>query len=239
MAVNLFFVPHQDDEALTFGAGIRNHLDQHDECHVILYTDGASSGVRRQLNGEEKSSLLRKKLEPHSEGYAILDEAAFSVCRNVEFERSCKALGLPPEWIHYSSYLMQDGTTTVEGCKQVIMEFLDRYPQARVKTFTYAGGNHRDHANMGLAAQGLYEQGVIQDLRFYVEPYNLRKALKEKGRRHILKETTVKSSHLVVASLKEYTIWEPTEGRFAIGYHSVKKCIDTVMKKTVSYYHKP
>ncbi|NMO97549.1 PIG-L family deacetylase [Paenibacillus lemnae] len=239
MAVNLFFIPHQDDEALTFGAGIRNHLDAGDECHVILYTNGAASGVRRQLNGEEKSALFKQWLSPAAEGYSELSEDAFSACRNDEFMRSCRALGLPDEWIHISSYLMHDGTTTVEGCKQVIKEYLERYPGARVKTFTYIGGNHRDHANMGKAGQSMYEQGNITDLRFYVEPYNLRNATKEKGRGAILKEKSVQNPNKVRDSLKEYKKWDPAQGQFAIGYHSVKKCINTVIAKPVSYYHKP
>lgn len=239
MVVNLFFIPHQDDEALTFGAGIRNHLDAGDECHVILYTDGAASGVRRQLNGEERNALRKKKFTPSDEGFAELDEAAFSGCRNDEFMRSCRALGLPEEWIHYSSYLMHDGTTTVEGCRKVIYEFLDRFPEARVKTFTYFGGNHKDHANMGKAGQSLYEQGTIKDLRFYVEPYNLKNVKREKGRSAILKERSVQNSDRVVASLEEYKKWNPAQRQFAIGYHSVKKCIDQAIAKPVSYYHKP
>ncbi|NGZ78177.1 PIG-L family deacetylase [Saccharibacillus alkalitolerans] len=238
MAVNLFFIPHQDDEALTFGAGIRNHLNVGDECHVILYTDGSSSNVVRQLNGETKSNMHRKMLEPKAEGYAPLDRSDLVRCRNDEFLRSCRALGLPPEHVHVVQRL-QDGTTTVEDCEALIREYADRYDGARVKTFTDLGGNHRDHANMGTAALNLYRQDKIADLRLYIEPYNLRQAKKARRGLEVLKERPESNRDSVVASLNEYKKWNPALEQFAIGYHSVRKEIDAAIANPVSYYHKP
>lgn len=238
MAVNLFFIPHQDDEALTFGAGIRNHLNVGDECHVILYTDGSSSNVVRQLNGETKSNMHRKRLDPQREGYALLDRTDLVRYRNDEFLRSCMALGLPVEHVHFVQEL-QDGTTTVEDCEELIREFTDRYHGARVKTFTDLGGNHRDHANMGTAARNLYQQEKIADLRLYVEPYNLRQAKKASRAVRILKEKPETHRESVVASLSEYKKWNPALEQFAIGYHSVRKEIDAAIANPVSYYHKP
>lgn len=239
MAINLFFVPHQDDEALTFGAGIRNHLDVGDECHVILYTDGRSSSVRRQLNGETRSALGRRYYDPAAEGYGYLEEADMVRLRNDEFRRSCLALGVPETHIHFADGQMRDGSTTVEGCVDVLREYLRRYPDARVKTFTDLGGNHADHANMGRAARRLARTGAIADLRLYVEPYNLRGAKREARRLELLVERSRDHSHKVVASLQEYKRWDPARGQLAIGYHSVKRCIDRAIAKPVSYYHKP
>ncbi len=238
MAVNLFFIPHQDDEALTFGAGIRNHLNAGDECHVILYTDGSASNVFRQLNGEIKSSMHRKMLDPKLEGYAPLDRTDLIRYRNDEFLRSCLALGLPLENIHFVQQL-RDGTTTVESCESLIREFTDKYHGARVKTFTDLGGNHRDHANMGSAALNLYRQEKIADLRLYVEPYNLRQAKKNKRGLQVLKEKPQSNKEAVVASLEEYKKWDPSLEQFAIGYHSVRKEIDAAIANPISYYHKP
>lgn len=238
MRVNLFFVPHQDDEALTFGAGIRNHLNVGDECHVILYTDGSSSNVVKQLNGETKSSMHRKLLNPKHEGYTPLDRVDLVRYRNDEFLRSCLALGLPVENVHFAQQL-KDGTTTVEACEALIREYTDRYPGARVKTFTNLGGNHRDHANMGSAALHLYEQGEIADLRLYVEPYNLRQAKKAHRGIQVYKEKPETHRESVVASLSEYKKWNPALEQFAIGYHSVRKEIDAAIANPVSYYHKP
>ncbi|MDO7908387.1 PIG-L family deacetylase [Paenibacillus sp. JX-17] len=237
MAVNLFFIPHQDDEALTFGAAIRNHLDVGDECRVIIYTDGSTSNVRRQLNGEIKSALYRKTLNPAEEGYKPLQEQDMTAYRNDEFLRSCKALGVPDKHIHFSRHLVKDGTTTVESCEKVLQEFLERYPEARVKVFTDLGGNHRDHANMGTAGRNLLRSGAIRDLRLYVEPYNLRNA--KKAGIPIHKEKSATHAEKVVDALKEYTKWNPALQQFAIGYHSVKKCFDAAMARPISYYHKP
>ncbi|CAI6071091.1 PIG-L family deacetylase [Cohnella sp. JJ-181] len=239
MAINLFFVPHQDDEALTFGAGIRNHLDVGDECHVILYTDGRSSSVRKQLNGEAKSALTRRFYDPSAEGYGYLGEADMVRLRNDEFRRSCLALGVPETHIHFADGQMRDGSTTVEGCEAVLREYLRRYPDARVKAFTDLGGNHGDHANMGRAARRLARSGAIADLRLYVEPYNLRNARRESRRLELLVERSRDHAHRVVASLREYKRWDPASGQLAIGYHSVKRSIDAAIAKPVSYYHKP
>lgn len=239
MAVNLFFVPHQDDEALTFGAGIRNHLDVGDECHVILYTDGRSSGVRRQLNGEDRSALTRRYYDPSAEGYGYLEETDIVRLRNDEFRRSCLALGVPDSHIHFADGQMRDGSTSVEGCEDVLREYVRRYPDARVKTFTDLGGNHADHANMGRAARKLARAGAIADLRLYVEPYNRRNARKEARRLELLVERSEQQAHRVVASLQEYKRWDPVRGQLAIGYHSVKRCFDAAIAKPVSYYHKP
>ncbi|OWA37846.1 PIG-L domain-containing protein [Saccharibacillus sp. O16] len=238
MAVNLFFIPHQDDEALTFGAAIRNHLNVGDECHVILYTDGSASNVFRQLNGETRSSIHRKILNPEREGYAPLDPTDLVRCRNDEFLRSCLALGLPVENIHFVQQL-RDGTTTVESCESLIRDFTDRYPGARVKTFTDLGGNHIDHANMGRAALKLHREDKIADLRLYVEPYNLRQAKKTQRGLEVHKEKPEINREAVVASLREYTKWNPALEQFAIGYHSVRKEIDAAIANPVSYYHKP
>ncbi|GGO06387.1 PIG-L family deacetylase [Saccharibacillus kuerlensis] len=238
MAVNLFFIPHQDDEALTFGAGIRNHLNTGDECHVILYTDGSSSNVFRQLNGETKSSMHRKLLNPKAEGYTPLGRSDLIRCRNDEFLRSCEALGLPAQNVHVVQE-MQDGTTTVEACEALIREFADRYHGARIKTFTDLGGNHRDHANMGRAALNLYQQEKIADLRLYIEPYNLRQAKKARRKLEVLKERPESNRESVVASLREYKKWDPQREQFAIGYHSVRKEIDAAIANPISYYHKP
>ncbi|MCQ4085240.1 PIG-L family deacetylase [Saccharibacillus sp. JS10] len=238
MAVNLFFIPHQDDEALTFGAAIRNHLNVGDECHIILYTDGSSSNVVRQLNGETKSSMHRKTLNPEREGYAPLSRDDLVRCRNDEFLRSCLALGVPADHVHFVQQL-QDGTSTVEDCEELIRAFTDQYHGARVKTFTDLGNNHKDHANMGAAARKLYQQERIADLRLYVEPYNLRQAKKAGSGIQILKEKPESDRDKVVAALQEYKKWNPALEQFAIGYHSVRKEIDAVIARPVSYYHKP
>lgn len=239
MAVNLFFVPHQDDEALTFGAGIRNHLDVGDECHVVLYTDGRSSSVRRQLNGEDRSALTRRYYDPAAEGYGYLAEEDIVRLRNDEFRRSCLALGVPEAHIHFADGQMRDGSTTVEGCEDVLREYLRRFPGARVKAFTDLGGNHPDHANMGRAARKLARTGAVADLRLYVEPYNCRNARREVRRLELLVERSALHSHRVVASLEEYKRWDPACDRLAIGYHSVKRCFDDAIARPVSFYHKP
>ena len=239
MKNNLFMVPHQDDESLTFGAAIRNHLDHGDECHVILYTDGRTSSVRKVLRGEQRCHLHKRFHAPAEEDYTLMEEEELMRYRNDEFRRACLALGVPETHIHFAEGAMRDGHSTVEGCEAVLQDYLTRYPGARVKTFTDLGGNHLDHANMGTAARRLLANGVIQDLRLYVEPYNRRQARKAQRGMTLHKEHSAENKHKIVNALQEYKKWEPTRGQFAIGYHSVKAHFDAAIAKPVSYYHKP
>lgn len=45
----LFFSPHQDDEILSMGSAIIEHVEKSD-THVILCTDGSKSVIRKVLD---------------------------------------------------------------------------------------------------------------------------------------------------------------------------------------------
>ena len=45
----LFFIPHQDDETLTFSPAIQRYIKDGYDVHVILATDGISSSIRENL----------------------------------------------------------------------------------------------------------------------------------------------------------------------------------------------
>ena len=44
----VFYIPHQDDEALNFGVGIMNHIAGGHNVHVVLLTDGSAAGIRKK-----------------------------------------------------------------------------------------------------------------------------------------------------------------------------------------------
>ena len=49
----IYFAPHQDDELLSMGVDICNSIKKGKDVHVVLCTDGSSSGVKNILkNGK-------------------------------------------------------------------------------------------------------------------------------------------------------------------------------------------
>jgi hypothetical protein len=48
----IFYIPHQNDETLSKGVAITQHLDAGREVIAVLYTDGAGSVAQKYLNGE-------------------------------------------------------------------------------------------------------------------------------------------------------------------------------------------
>lgn len=220
MATALFFSPHQDDETLTMGAAISNHLNAGHSVHVILCSDGISSAAR------SKTPLSRTQ---------------FSKARDDEFKRACLALGVPASNIHISRFAVEDGKMTVSRARDIIMEYVEKFPGAMIKTHTDRGANsgqHSDHYNLGIAAMRLFTEGVITDLRFYVEQYQLEGFYTQNPDVHVSLERTATPTK-VQAALNEYKRVNHSAGQYGIGYLSVPTSIDKVMANPVSYFHKP
>jgi len=64
----------------------------------------------------------------------------------------------------------------------MILSYLEKYPNAKVKTISPFGDmlTQNDHRALGEAALELYEEGKIKDLRFYVEPYKYEEFIQDK-----------------------------------------------------------
>lgn len=77
----VFLSPHQDDETLSMGAAIRQHVEQYGgpAVCVALFTTGEHSGARRLV----PDPAMRE------------DVKAFGAARDAEFRRANAALGVP------------------------------------------------------------------------------------------------------------------------------------------------
>jgi LmbE family N-acetylglucosaminyl deacetylase len=218
MATVLFFSPHQDDETLTMGASISNHVNFAHDVHVILATDGISSNARLQTP---------------------LSRTQFTKARDDEFRRACLALGVPAANIHISRFAAIDGQLTQARAVDVIMEYMEKFPGASVKTHTDKGaaiGQHPDHTNLGKAARQLLNAGVITDLRFKIEPYEIND-FSSTGISWYIENTATPDK--VKAALNEYKRVDTAQGMYGIGNLSVPAEINLVMSNPVSYVHRP
>jgi LmbE family N-acetylglucosaminyl deacetylase len=102
------------------------------------------------------------------------------------------------------------------------------YPNAKVKTITpYGGyskngkdGQHPDHRALGQAAQELYNEGKIKDLRFYVEPYQLDIFNPDglSGINYWCTTTNSNGNAKLDYAISKYKYFNVSNVRYAIGY---------------------
>lgn len=206
----VYYIPHQDDEALTFGVSIMAHLKGGHNVHVVLLTDGAASAVRKKLNMTEKE---------------------FTAARNREFALSLKNMGVKKANIHYMNY--KDSQLTVSNVDKVVRSFEKKYPKAKHKTFSWTDSGNHDHSNAGKALVSLQKKKVVSDARYYV-----RRGDNPKGLR--LTTDRYQSVHAPIYKKvsKAYSTYNPKTGFYAVGRTSVKKSFIEFDKKPLSRYHK-
>lgn len=229
----LFFAPHQDDELLTMG--IHACRTNKDNLHVFLCTDGSKSGVRRNLCNRRGCSLHKGV---HS--YTLTIEE-FVEARDNEFRTSCAALGYVPGSVHISPLRCLDGELTVDAAKRIILDALSQFPDARsICTISPYGGaaQHTDHTHLGQAALSLYEEGILSEVTFFVEPYcvqSCREAYPDLQLTDVRADK--KTAKKLMNAVHAYSDWDPDNQRFAIGRHSVSKSFDDFMKEPTAYFH--
>ncbi|CZR98308.1 GlcNAc-PI de-N-acetylase [Clostridioides difficile] len=230
----LFFTPHQDDETLSMGSAIIEHVEKSD-THVILCTDGSKSIIRKVLDDGGKCSYHIKDVHKYS-----LSESEFSKNRDEEFKDSCEAMGVKENNIHIEDNRAHDGELNKEKAREIILKYLKEYPDAKVKTVTpfRASGIHEDHRALGEAALELYKEGKIKDLRFYVEPYDYNDFKKVNPNVEVWKVLPSQEEKLLSA-MNSYKKWNPESGHYAIGYHSVASHFDELAINKIQYVHAP
>ncbi|MCF3942681.1 PIG-L deacetylase family protein [Oceanobacillus alkalisoli] len=204
----IYYIPHQDDEVITFGVSIHDHVEKGHDVHVVLLTDGANSAVRHQLD---------------------LTKEEFSEARNREFDLAVEILGVDAD--HVEKLGHADGDLQVEDVEEVIREYQERYPDASHKTFSYHDPHH-DHANAGHALRNLMKEGIIEDGTFYFgnnfTPLDVE--IKEDHYEEDYLETIIEAS-------RAYKEVDMDKGMYGIGWKSVPEYFITLEENPVSPYH--
>lgn len=205
----VFYIPHQDDEVLTFGVSIMNHIRAGNNVHIVLLTDGSESVIRKRLNMTEKD---------------------FSEARNREFNLSTSIMGVEPQNIDFIN--IKDGTFTKEKAEEVIRGYETKYPNAKHKTFSWTDSN-AEHKVTGMALKKLQTTNVVSDARYYV-----RMGENPKGIKLISEKYSDSYKPFLLAASSAYNIENSRTGFYAIGYKSVPKSFKSFEKKPMSRYHK-
>ena len=248
----IFFIPHQDDDMLSFSTILKRYIDKGCDVKVVLMANGSKSKARLTLNGEDNRicgthGYLHNPLE---EEYMLkninieyIDETILSDYRNDEFYRALGVMGVPVENIYFSDTLVDDNSLSVDIAIKGISKILKKYPNSRVHTFfdkEYSNKNHLDHVNLGKACKKLYDNGDISNLYFHVEPYVYDDYINTYSERYIYEylSSNDESENIIKNALNEYMTWEPKKGKLAVGYHSVKNYFDEAIKNPVNYIFK-
>ena len=224
----LYFAPHQDDELLTMGIDVANSIELGYNVHVILCANGSKSSVRKTLNNGKTCNFHN---ETHKYDLNIGD---FVSARDREFVESCVSLGVPLSNIHIYPKRLADKELTVKTAENIICHYLNLFSSknTRVCTIWHKNGKeqHIDHKTLGHAVYNLYKFYKLRDVRFFKETYCDSKTKFNEVKAP--KSIEIKINNAIGA----YSKWGPENGRYAIGYHSVRKEFDSLKKEKNIYY---
>jgi LmbE family N-acetylglucosaminyl deacetylase len=139
MGPAIFFSPHQDDEVLSMGASLKEHVQAGREVIVVLCTDGSGSTV-----GPRYPSI-----------------AEFVKERDREFTTAVHRMGATPV---IPANRGRDSQLTVAEAEALIQPYAMKYPTGSLKTMS-PWDNNTDHANLGQALRNL----KFPDSRYYIK----------------------------------------------------------------------
>lgn len=235
----LYFAPHQDDELLTMGIDIARRVKQGYDVHVILCADGSKSAVRGTL-GNGKTC----KKHPGTHDYDLSPEA-FIHARDREFTDSCLALGVAHDHIHIPVDREVDGQVRTSAVEKMMLHFLEKLGKdALICTISPGNGprQHRDHKAVGRAAENLLKQGKVGRTRLFVEPYHyeeIRQAPRMVPVAPYEDRARGEVAWRIRSAIGAYQHWDPENGRYAIGYHSVTTEFDQFLaERTARWFYK-
>lgn len=234
----LVLVPHQDDETLSMGAMIAEHVAVNgpETVGVVLFTTGESSGVRRVLREVGYVPAGGSRVER-----VALSRRQFVASRDAEFYESCRALGVPHGNIYMPGFTLTEGDGSVyrrgsytsasiprlarmrEGWGLLdACRFVDAVvgwfgPGVHYKTMSYVDPS-MDHRLLGVALRSC--SLPVGSRRYYFPPYRLDRLPRDAPPMYWHDARSAWLPALHEAGMA-YGRWEPERGRFAVGWCSV------------------
>ncbi|MGW0518356.1 PIG-L deacetylase family protein [Crossiella sp. NPDC003009] len=239
----IFYAPHQDDESIAMAGSIRAHKEAGRPVYLVLLTRGENGGLIDIINGGCNLGSACPAGDPGHRIQLSLDDVV--AARTAEFTAAAKRLG-----VHKVINMRQpDGAWTdypafVDYVRRTILDFEARYPGASHKLvsgwrdYIYGGDPsepNKTHAACRDAAESL--RGRISDFRFYWV-YGYTFPQHERTADHVQRLTPDQLARKRQA-LAEYSRWDPSRGRYALGYHSVRLMIDPAAADPNEYVDVP
>jgi N-acetylmuramoyl-L-alanine amidase len=239
----IYFVPHADDEVLTYGVDIRNMIASGRKVYLVLLSKGEDSGARDVQNGvydvESKTPKLAGKPifcwwhgvyhNPIEEKYfhGHISQAEFAQERVDDFFRASLALGVPKSSIIDESFYLMDYNPVT--AKRVMEKYIAIYPNADFLTMS-DHDEHDQHAFLGEVLKQLEAENKVakHQTKYFVSIFTERfSGINLNERKHIVGLTKPIDSFFIKNAIEAYKYFEPEKGIYANGYHSVKNQFDS------------
>jgi LmbE family N-acetylglucosaminyl deacetylase len=237
----IFYSPHQDDEALGMAGAIAEHKEVGRPVYLVLLSDGhPSASMQDILNGHADCGWHGGR---HNFRLSV-DQMIWA--RTIEFVASARALNVDRVFIARNGGIgdllsVGDYPELVRLIRRTILWFETAYPGASHKLISgkydvgVGGSSNPTHLACWEAAHDL--TGYISDFRFY-RPYRyggyVQPVSPSWSRPLGLRWLTQKR-----AALDEYRRFDPANGRYAFGYHSVGGLIDAASSTPLEYIDLP
>jgi LmbE family N-acetylglucosaminyl deacetylase len=219
--VALFVAAHPDDETLSMGVTIAEHVAAGVDTHVLLLTRGQASSARAAINGDYVSSWWRVRHTPAAEGYAALSADQFGAARIGEAHRALACLGAVT--VHEAN--LPDGGLTQWSAIDAIRGVADLIaPTGRVylKTHSAKVENHPDHIAAGNAVGWLARYGDparFPSPRYYILPAYWADPRLVNVTEWWDQPTNTGIRDRAINACRAYSAWAPPTS-YAVGYHS-------------------
>ena len=176
--LDLFFVPHQDDEVLAMGAEIVQRVTAGDTVVLVNYTDGSDTQVCRATTSGVCSATVGTACLPgtdcQAKSYAGVPVADFVADRTRELVGSAVALGVSPDHVVTGQVIpplpggfpgearAKDGGVTAAFAARVVWYYAHAYAASSVDYYAMSWIDaHPDHRLMGLALRGAVSAGLV------------------------------------------------------------------------------
>lgn len=217
----VFYTQHQDDETLFLGSTIIDAIQSvgRENVYIVLFTKGNRTSVfdgarYKNLNADERATLRNNEFDAAVSKLGVLSENIIKLNQN-EYNINYKELSL------------------------VIEDFENKFSTVTHIAHSYKYDAHTEHMQTGQVIYDLYNQGVINDVRFFAGYDQGEKIPIE----YLIQSVSDNEDerNIVMEACNEYKIDNKDMVREGIGYKSVAAMFNALEadKKTKNYLHKP
>lgn len=231
----IFYIPHQDDEAIGMAGTILQHKAAGRQVFVVLLTDGGNDALREVMN-QDVCRLGPACPAPGGRHGLRWAEDGDDVVRGrtAEFLRSVGHLGVDRVFttgLHDTPYgdpADAPGTPRYDAfvarVEAVVRSFARRHPHASHRFVAGWLDGNLTHKACSDAAFNVRDE--IEDLGFnHVYTY-AKDPVGERARSSTVLHLPQRWMAAKRRAIASYRVWDPANGFYALGYHSVPPWLD-------------
>lgn len=210
---SIYFIPHPDDGVLSMGADMALQHRLGRRVIIVMVTSGDDTGVRQRLCIQKKICLTRDEIAK-----ARYAESAAAVKRMA-----------PNAVIRYENY--HGGDLTQVQALDIYDSYIKLYPQAAFKTISWLDEN-KDHRALAYALRDfcINRHRMPVERCYFFQNRKYWKSMPVKG-------TYIDSDRNVLEAAKEFSLWKPSIGRYAVGHLSAYDYFAALRKDPRNKYH--